>query len=150
MRKKIQQTTIHAEPKNAIPVDGAPPDWLSEHAKTVWNQTLLNLANEGRFLSLLNYETLVAFCDAAGLVKQCAQQLEKDGMTIDGGREGLKRHPAVTTRISALNSLRAYAAELGLTPSASPRLPAKHIAPKDSPFAKFMPDVEVSEFAEFL
>lgn len=150
MRKNIEKADIYAEPKNIIAVDSEPPEWLSDHAKSVYSKTLTDLASEGRFLSLLNYQTLVAFSDAAGLVKQCAEVLDRDGMTIDGGREGLKRHPAVTTRISALNSLRAYAAELGMTPSASPRLPARYIAPKDSPFAKFMQDVEVSEFAEFL
>lgn len=106
--------------------------------KTVWNQTLKDLASEGRYLSLLNYQTLVAFCDAAGLIKTCAEVLEKEGFLVDGGREGKKRNPVSSIRISALNALRSLAVELALTPSSSPRLPAKYVPPEENPFAEFL------------
>ncbi|MES2920190.1 MAG: phage terminase small subunit P27 family [Verrucomicrobiota bacterium] len=98
------------------------PSWLSEYAKEVWRETIESLDAEGRPLNRLNIQTLTGFCDAAGLVRECSEVLARDGMTIDGGREGKKRHPAVTTRISALNSLRSYAIELGLTPGTAGRI----------------------------
>lgn len=104
-------------------IKSTPPAWLSDHAKTVWRETIETLEAEGRPLNRLNTQALTGFCDAAGLVRECAEVLARDGMTIDGGREGLKRHPAVTTRISALNSLRGYAIELGLTPGTAGRIP---------------------------
>lgn len=110
-------------PPTAELTDAEPPDWLSKYGVEVWHRTLKDLAEAGRPVDRLNREAFVGFCDAAGLVAECSQVLAAEGMTIDGGREGKKRHPAVTTRISALNSLRAYAAELGLTPASSGRLP---------------------------
>lgn len=109
------------------------PSWLSEHAKAVWRETIETLEIEGRPLNRLNIQAFTGFCDAAGLVRECSETLARDGMTIEGGREGLKRHPAVTTRISALNSLRSYAIELGLTPGTTGRIkptssPADHKA----------------------
>lgn len=114
--------TNNTTPTTGKTITSEPPEWLSDHAKTVWRQTLADLEEEGRPLGRLNAQALVGFCDAAGLVRECAETLALHGMTIDGGREGMKRHPAVTTRISALNSLRAYAIELGLTPGTAGRI----------------------------
>jgi len=122
MKGKRNTKTTTANHAGYIKADH-PPAWLSDHAKHVWRTTVHNLEAEGRPLGCLNLETLTGFCDAAGLVKECAETLAREGMTIDGGRDGLKRHPAVTTRISALNALRAYAIELGLTPGTAARLP---------------------------
>lgn len=98
------------------------PSWLSDHARAVWRETIETLEIEGRPLNRLNLQAFTGFCDAAGLVRECGEILARDGMTLAGGREGLKRHPAVTTRISALNSLRSYAIELGLTPGTTGRI----------------------------
>jgi P27 family predicted phage terminase small subunit len=122
MKGRRTKTTKAQPPKHTDLSE--PPDWLSDHGKSVWRSTITDLEREGRPLGCLNYQTLTGFCDAAGLVKECAETLARDGMTIDGGREGLKRHPAVTTRISALNALRAYAIELGLTPGSAARVPS--------------------------
>lgn len=109
-------------------ITATPPAWLSAYAREVWVETVETLEIEGRPLNRLNLQTLTGFCDAAGLVRECSEVLARDGMTIEGGREGLKRHPAVTTRISALNSLRGYAIELGLTPGTAARIPTTHNA----------------------
>lgn len=122
----------------ATNITAAAPSWLSPHAKQVWKETVSAMKAERRPLGQLNRQALVGLCDAAGLVRECAEVLAREGMTIDGGREGQKRHPAVTTRISALNSLRAYAAELGLTPASSARLPEPPPRPEDNPFLHLM------------
>lgn len=131
-RPKVR--SVHA----AHTINATPPDWLGHHAKSVWRETIAALEAENRPLGQLNRQALVGLCDAAGLVRECAEVLGRDGMTIDGGREGMKRHPALTTRISALNSLRAYAAELGLTPSSSARLPQPPPPEDENPFSGLM------------
>jgi len=127
----------HVRPIAGENIGTTPPSWLSDHAKDVWCMTIQTLEIEGRPLALLNLQTFTGFCDSAGLVRECAEVLARDGMTIDGGREGMKRHPAVTTRISALNSLRAYAIELGLTPGTASRIP-QTVVEEENPFAALM------------
>ena len=125
------------------------PSWLSDHAKEVWRETIETLEIEGRPLNRLSLQTLTGFCDAAGLVRECSETLARDGMTIEGGREGLKRHPAVTTRISALNSLRAYAIELGLTPGTAARIPTSH-ASADHAASEQIRRSDPTGYAQFL
>lgn len=134
MKGRRKKATVPA--KSGANITGSAPAWLSAHAKTVWKDTITTLKAEGRPLSRLNLQAFTGFCDAAGLVRECAEVLEREGMTIDGGREGLKRHPAVTTRISALNALRNYAIELGLTPGTAPRIPTPEKV-KFNPFDEF-------------
>jgi len=112
-----------------------PPDYLTGHAARVWRETITDLEAEGRPIHRLNRQTLVGFCDAAAIVRECGETLAREGHLVDGGREGLKRNPAATLRISALQALRAFAAELGLTPASNARLPQPHVPEKKSKFA---------------
>ncbi len=102
---------------------GEPPDYLTGHAARVWRETIGDLEAEGRPIHRLNRQTLVGFCDACGIVRECSETLAREGHLVDGGREGSKRNPAASIRISALQAVRAYAAELGLSPASSGRLP---------------------------
>lgn len=120
--KGRRKKTVSAPASSGGNITANPPEWLSAHAQEVWRETITTLEDEGRPLNRLNMQAFTGFCDAAGLVRECSEVLARDGMTIDGGREGLKRHPAVTTRISALNALRSFAIELALTPGTAARI----------------------------
>jgi P27 family predicted phage terminase small subunit len=100
-----------------------PPGYLAGHAAKIWRETISDLEAEGIPLHRLNRQALVGFCDACGIVRECSETLAREGHTMAGGREGIKRNPAASIRISALQAVRAYAAELGLSPASSGRLP---------------------------
>ena len=113
------------------------PEWISEYGLLVWKETVENLAKSGRPLLSIHTQTLIGFCAACSDLKEAGEILEKEGHLIDGGREGKKRHPAGSMRTQALTSVRAYAAELGLTPTSAGRLRGTKEKKKESPFAEF-------------
>lgn len=150
MTGRRKKQTAPASPRGVSSnITTVAPAWLSEHSQSVWRETIETLESEGRPLGQLNLQAFVGFCDAAGLVRECAEVLAKEGMTIDGGREGKKRHPAVTTRISALNSLRGYACELGLTPGTAARIPTTH-APADHAASEAIRRSDPGGYARFV
>lgn len=124
---------------------------MGAHSKSVWRETIGFLEAENRPIHRLNTEAFVGFCESAGIVRECAEILNRDGMLIDGGREGLKRHPATTMRISALASLRAFAAELGLTPGSSGRLPGVPLnRGKAEPWLQELRENPTPEYLEYI
>jgi P27 family predicted phage terminase small subunit len=113
------------------------PSHLSDHAKDVWRTTIENLQSENRPLHQLNEEILIGFASSASIARECGEILAREGYLISGGRDGSRRHPAASIRMSALQSLRAFAAELGLSPASSGRLPKPSIAMKPNKFSQF-------------
>ena len=112
-----------------------PPVWLSDHAKKVWTDTISDLDAAGIPLLTIHRQAMIGFCSACSDLKEAGEILAKEGHLVDGGREGQKRHPAGSMRTQALTAVRAYSAELGLTPTSSGRLviPTK---PKSNKFAE--------------
>lgn len=116
------------------------PDHLCNHAKAVWRRTIADLQTENRPLHQLNRECLIGFCESSAIVRECGEILSREGYLVSGGRDGSRRHPAASIRISALQSLRAFAAELGLSPASSGRLPKPSTPAKVNKFAQFKID----------
>lgn len=114
------------------------PVWLSEHAIEVWAQTIRDLKSSGRPLLSIHVQTLIGFCSACSDLKEAGEILAREGHLVDGGREGQKRHPAGSMRMQSLTAVRAYAAELGLTPTSASRLPPVEVKKEDNPFTKLM------------
>ena len=129
--------------KRSLPREGAtisnkPPSWLvNPHAKTIWKATVDELAASSRAIPQAYVETFSGYCSCAATVRETDAILAKEGLTVDGGREGVKRHPAIVIRAGALLQLRNFAESLGLTPASSGRLP-KTVEDQESPWAKFM------------
>lgn len=119
-RPKTNKQTL----ENSKAISANPPDWMGKHAGEVWRQTIADLEAENRPIHKLNYQMFIGFCESAGLIRECGEIIAKEGMLLDSPRDGKKRHPAVSMRISALAALKGYAVELGLSPGASGRLPA--------------------------
>jgi|GEM_PF-6619632 len=132
-------------------ISGTPPDWMGKYAGEVWRKTIEDLEAESRPIHQLNTQMLIGFAEAAGLVRECAEIIAKEGMLIDGGRYGKKRHPAVGMRLAALSALRGYASELGLTPGASGRLPAVPASRGPAePWLIYLREHRVEELAEYV
>lgn len=92
----------------------SPPSWLSADAKKEWRRTMPILV-ERRILTTADLGSFENYCMAIGTVRSMDRQLQHDGHVIET-EKGLKRHPAVGIRDSAIIQARLLANELGLTP----------------------------------
>lgn len=132
-------------------IEGTPPDWLSEYAKETWIQTLADIDRAGRKLDMLDTEAFLGFCQAAGLARQCTEIISREGVCVDGGREGTKRHPACSTQNAALSQVRQFAAELGLTVASRGRLPSPPQRPNtQESWYRDLAENRPEELAEFI
>jgi P27 family predicted phage terminase small subunit len=98
---------------------------LNKVAQSIWKDSLRTIEASGYQIDELDRECFTAYCSCAATIRACDDLIEKDGLCIDGGREGLKRHPAQSAKNSALSQLRAYANALGLTPTSRAKLPSE-------------------------
>ena len=99
-------------------LSATPPACLTgETASARWTQTINDLAEESRTLPCSNEGVLIGYCAAFQLLADCERSIAKDGLLLDRGREGQKRSPALTGKISALSSIKGFASELGLSPT---------------------------------
>jgi P27 family predicted phage terminase small subunit len=115
-------------------LSSTPPAFLPRYAQEVYRETVRNLNEAGRPLLLIHKQALVGLCQAADLAKQAGEEIRNTGFILDGGREGVKRNPAISAQIAALASLKAFAAELGLTPGSFKKMP--HLEDNEpNPFA---------------
>lgn len=114
-----------------------PPKDLGSHGKEVWRWAVAVCKEAGRPLRKMHAEVLSGLCHASSDVISAGAIIERDGYLVEGGREGMKRHPATSIRAQALTIKRAYLAELGLTPTSSSRLPAGTSKQDENPFAEF-------------
>jgi P27 family predicted phage terminase small subunit len=104
-------------------LSSTPPAFLPKHAQEVYRTTVKDLAASGRPLLVIHRESVIGLAQAADLAKQAGEEIRKTGFVMDGGREGVKRNPAISAQIAALASLKAFAAELGLTPGSFKKMP---------------------------
>ena len=110
---------------NRIPIATTAPKHLNKTAAAIWKDTLKTIAESGYQIDALDHEAFTAFCSAAATIRACDELIERDGLCVDGGREGIKRHPAASAKNAALTQLRAYANALGLTPASRGKLPSE-------------------------
>ena len=96
-----------------------PPEWLGEYAQKEWRRVGPILADAGRLTEddLLSF---TAYCQNVDIMVQASIEIKEKGMTIIGTR-GKTRNPALAAFGQATTSLRAFAAEFGMTPSSRMR-----------------------------
>lgn len=134
--KKNKQNIVPSPPHDPDHLDPSnPPPVLNQYGSEVWRQTLEDLDRDKRAMHVLNRQTLIAFCQATSDAKTAGDMIDQNGILMDGGREGMKRNPAVAIRLQSLGLVRILAKELGLTPSSSSKLPVA--APEPNPFDEF-------------
>jgi P27 family predicted phage terminase small subunit len=122
LRNQSQTTSTNRTMKDQK-LNSTPPAFLPEHAQEVYRTTVKDLAASGRPLLVIHRESVIGLAQAADLAKQAGEEIRKTGFVMDGGREGVKRNPAISAQIAALASLKAFAAELGLTPGSFKKMP---------------------------
>lgn len=125
-------------PKNpAKPIDRDPvePSDLSAEARVVWRRVMATQAPG--VIRAAHTDTLRIYCEAVARYNRTQKLLEQTGELIQG-RHGLVRSPLVQIVRDTADQVRAYARELGLTPSSVSTLSAAVGASKSDPMAALM------------
>ncbi len=112
--KKSRINTNEPQPRAALP---EAPDELTPQAREVWEYTIEELGPM-RIATAADRDALAAYCEAVALHKRAAQLLAKSDILIKGQKGNIVRNPAVQMLRDAAMTMKAFAAEFGLTPRA--------------------------------
>lgn len=112
----------------------AAPDYLGTVAREEWQRAAPVLAERG-LLTEADVSLLASYCQAVEAARECAEVLARDGrfFTVPGNLP--KQHPAVRLELAYLESVRRYAAELGITAVARHRAGGKKQEAKQDAWA---------------
>jgi P27 family predicted phage terminase small subunit len=108
------------EPK---PTPKAPqvPTWLSPEAKQEWKRVVPELDRLG-LLTLVDRSSLSAYCESWATFVKAQKDVTKRGVLVTGYRGSKVKNPSLQIARDAMQAIRGFAAEFGLTPSARTRL----------------------------
>lgn len=106
----------HNEPvvREAIP---EPPDTLTDAVREVWEYTLRELIYM-KIAAAADRDALVCYCEAVVTHRRASAALANGDILTNGDRGGKIRHPALQIQRDAAQTIRGFAQEFGLTPSA--------------------------------
>ncbi len=90
----------------------SPPKWLPVEAQKEWRRVVPLIADR---LTDSDYGVVESYVCAVAKVQQCQVILNREGLIIES-ESGPKSHPACRMQQQATISVRALAAELGLSP----------------------------------
>lgn len=125
-QKPTNVRLLHGDRKDRINLDEpkapegtpAPPDGLSDEVRAVWDYTLEQLAAMGT-ATPADRDALVAYCEAVIVHRKASALLAQSNVLIRSAKGGaLIRNPVVQIQRDAAATLRGFAQEFGLTPSA--------------------------------
>lgn len=132
--KKTAPAATSGNPK--LYLSSSPPaELVGVTAKLRWKSTINSLAAENRKLPTSHEGILIGFCSSFQLLADCEQSLRAHGIMIDGGRDGQRRSPALAGKLQALNAIRQFSSEIGLSPASASRLPLPPVEEERNPFA---------------
>lgn len=124
------------EPK---PEQAAPtcPAWLSERGRAEWQRIVPELSALG-LLTRVDRAALICYVEAVADLQDATELLAKEGK-VAVAQSGYKMpHPACTLKRQAMQAIRNFAAEFGLSPASRSRISVP--APADGP------DNELADF----
>lgn len=87
---------------------------MAKDAKAEWKRVFPILRSR-RILTRADLGCLEDYCIAQGTVREMERVLQEEGHTFQG-KDGPKKHPAVTVQSDAMTRALRLASELGLTP----------------------------------
>jgi P27 family predicted phage terminase small subunit len=97
------------------------PAELTKPARAEWNRLLPELTRLG-ILTVLDRAAFAAYCEAWSDFKWAVEEIEHVGRTAKGCNGVVFVHPAVQIKKQAMQKIREFSAEFGLTPLARPRI----------------------------
>lgn len=112
----------------------APPEGISAEVRAVWDFTVHHLAAMGT-AAASDRDALRAYCEAVVAHHKASEILAKTAVLIKGIHGNLVRNPALQIQRDAAHTIRAFAQEFGLTPSARTRIEVGADRDEESPFS---------------
>jgi P27 family predicted phage terminase small subunit len=97
------------------------PGWLSDPAREVWERLAPDLERRG-LLTAWDADAFVVLCNAVAHHRQAAELVARSGVLIKGRKDAVVKSPAMQVVRDTAQTIRAYAQEFGLTPSARSQL----------------------------
>lgn len=120
---------------------GAPsmPSWLTGEARNTWRRLCPRLTKLG-ILKPEDRDAFAAYCIAVQNLKKATQLIEEEGLVTETAAGNPKTNPAVSLQAQAMNTIRQFASEFGLTPASESNVAVVGEAKKkdndaDNPFA---------------
>lgn len=115
------------EPEPA-PADPVLPDEVAEEVRAVWDATVLQLQAMGLAYAA-DSDSLRCYCEAVVSHRRASAVLAKTGVLVKGLHGNWVRNPALQIQRDAATTVRGFAQEFGLTPSARSQLGAGNDPP---------------------
>lgn len=109
------------EPKPTQPITSQPPDYLPERAKEEW----LRLVPELRRMKLLtgvDRDAFIGYCLAWDDLMEATAYIEEHGMSYVDEHGNHKPYPQLRAKYMALEKIKVFSVEFGLTPAARSRM----------------------------
>lgn len=112
------------------------PEDASADVRSIWDYTVRELDHMGLAFAC-DRDALRAYCEAVATHRKASAILARSAVLVKGQKGNMVRNPAVGLQRDAANTLRLFAVEFGLTPSARSRIEhrADDDAADDNPFS---------------
>lgn len=113
------------------------PDDVSDEVRTIWDFTVSEMEAMGTAYAS-DRDTLRCYCEAVVSHRRACAVLAKTSVIIKGLHGGMVRNPALAVQRDTSHTIRAFAQEFGLTPSARTRIELRGgvaASGEDNPFA---------------
>ena len=98
------------------------PAWLDAEAKKEWKRIIKLLQAEKVDFTEKDLKALEGYCQSYARWKNCEKILQEKGYTFETPNGYVQQRPEVSISNKALQELRSYQKELGLTPAARARM----------------------------
>jgi P27 family predicted phage terminase small subunit len=112
--KRPSRIQPQPQPREALP---EPPIDMTDDAREVWIYTIGELGPM-RIATSADRDALAAYCEAVSMHRRATRLLAKSEILIKGQKGNVVRNPAVQMQRDAAQTMKAFAAEFGLTPRA--------------------------------
>jgi P27 family predicted phage terminase small subunit len=117
------------------------PSHLDAEAKKEWRRISKELIAIG-LLTSVDRAALAAYCSSYSRWIAAEESIQKFGTVIKSPKSGFPiQNPYVSIANTALDHMRKYAVEFGLTPASRSRLQVDPAGSQDDPFKRFMQEL---------
>lgn len=110
------------------------PDDVARDVRDIWDYTVRELDAMG-IAAAVDRDALLCYCEAVAVHRKASAELVGAPVLVEGIHGGMVKHPALQVQRDAAATIRAFAQEFGLTPSARSRIEVKGGSENDNPFA---------------
>lgn len=129
--KKSREAKAPLSLGGEVPVNAAPPSWLTAGAKAEWRR-VLPLLERAKVLTEADRTALGNYCTAFDRMCRAEKQINREGMTLENPTTGaVHAHPLLNVAKEARAQALRYAVEFGLTPASRGKMEAPAAASKE-------------------